>query len=98
MLADADTRFDLNVYEEEWGFYFQFAGRASWIRVTDAAFVHGRDDFDLLARTPDLLAVNALLAELEQEHGLAFRRATASVRSTIPDAPNLIRDWLIRPL
>jgi hypothetical protein len=98
VLADAGTRFDLNIYAEEWGFCFQHAGRSSWVRVTDAAFVHGRDDHDLLAKAPDLLAISVLLADLEHEHGLAFRRATASVRTNIPDAPNIVRDWLIQPL
>ena len=49
ILADGDTRFDLNVYAEEWGFVFKHGDRTSWIRVTDVPFIHGRDDFDRFA-------------------------------------------------
>ncbi len=71
ILADGHSRFDLNVYAEEWGFSFHHDTRTSWIRVTDIAFVHGRDDFRLLQRTPDLLGIHVLLAELEADHGIA---------------------------
>src|SRR5258706_9751789 len=53
--ADIDSSFELNIYGEEWGFVFRNDGRGSWIRITDIPFVHGRDDFQLLARAPDLL-------------------------------------------
>ncbi len=96
ILADLDTRFDLNVYAEEWGFCFQHAGRTSWIRVTDVPFVHGRDELELLGRTPDLLDIHRLLAELEAQYGISFRRATASVRSTFPEIGAAVRDWLLR--
>jgi hypothetical protein len=98
ILADDDSRFDLNIYGEEWGFVFHHGGKTSWIRVTDLAFVHGRDDFGLLGRTPELFAIAFLLVELEAEHHIAFRRATASVRTNIPGAANTIRDWLLEPL
>ena len=95
--ADRDAQFDLHLYAEEWGFTFARASRTSWIRVTDIAFVHGRDDHGLLARTPDLLAIHLLLAELERAHGLAFHRDTASVRTNLPDATNVIREWIAQP-
>jgi len=98
VLADGDTRFDLNLYTEEWGFCFAHGSRASWIRVTDIPFVHGRDDFRLLPKTPDLHAIHVLLAELEHDHRITFRRATASVRTNVPNAPQLVRDWLLQPL
>jgi hypothetical protein len=98
VLADGDSRFDLDLYAEEWGFRFDHAGRVSWIRVTDVPFVHGRDDFRLLAKTPDLLGINALLCDLEVDHGIAFRRATASVRTNVPNADGIVRDWLLQPL
>ena len=98
MLGADDTRFDLNVYMEEWGFTFQHAGRTSWIRVTDVAFVHGRDEHGLLAKTPDLFAISMLLAKLEMDHHISFQRATASVRTNVPDAANVVRDWLLQPL
>jgi hypothetical protein len=93
----ADVRFDLNIYAEEWGFCFRAGERASWIRVTDVAFVHGRDDFQLLAKTPDLLAIGPLLDQLEHDHGVAFARATASVRTNLTHAAVTVRDWLVEP-
>src|SRR5689334_6809997 len=36
-----DTRFHIDVYSEEWGYFFCHGGRVSWIRVTDIPFVHG---------------------------------------------------------
>ena len=98
ILADGESRLDLNVYAEEWGFVFHHKGRTSWIRVTDIPFVHGRDDHELLAHTPDLLAIGVLLAWLEADQEIAFRRATASVRTNIPAAPAAVRDWLLQPL
>ncbi len=98
ILADGESRLDLNVYAEEWGFSFHHDTRTSWIRVTDIAFVHGRDDFRLLQRTPDLLGIHVLLAELEADHGIAFRRAIASVRSNVPGTAEAVRDWLLLPL
>lgn len=88
------TRLDLNVYGEEWGYVFQHAGRTSWIRITDIAFVHGRDEHALLASTPDLLDMHALLAQLEASHGVRFARATAIVHSNLPGATERVRTWL----
>lgn len=96
--GEGDARFDLNVYAEEWGYVLHHAGRTSWIRVTDVPFVHGRDDFGLLGKTSDLAAANVLLAELESDHQLAFRRANATVRSNVPDAEHPIRAWLLQPV
>src|SRR6185312_10788992 len=48
------SRFHLDIYLEEWGVFFCHAGQSSRIRVTDMAFVHGRDDFQLLGVTPQL--------------------------------------------
>src|SRR4051794_31932290 len=46
------ARLLLEVYAEEWGYRFQRGERVSWIRVTDVPFVHGRDDHELLQKTP----------------------------------------------
>lgn len=97
VVGDADASFDLNIYAEEWGFCFQIAGAGSWIRVTDVPFIHGRDDFRLLKRLPDLLAINALLHDLEQDHSIAFGRAAATVRTNLPNAEPIVRDWLLQP-
>lgn len=96
--TDIDSTFELNIYAEEWGFAFHHDGRSSWIRVTDIPFVHGLDDFHLLARTPDLLAINILATELEHEHGVSLRRANATIRTNIPGAAEVVLDWLIQPI
>lgn len=98
IVAGAGTTFELNIYAEEWGYVFRHDGRTSWIRITDIPFVHGHDDFDLLSRTPDLLAVTVIAAELEAEHGVAFDRAHATIRTNLPHATEIIRGWLMQPL
>lgn len=89
------TRFHLNIYAEEWGFAFHHARRSSWIRVTDAPFVHGRDDFGLLASTPDLATLNSFLAHLEMQFSIALRRSDAAIRTNIPGAARAVRAWLM---
>jgi len=89
-----DTRFQLHLYSEEWGYRFCHAGRQSWIRITDVPFVHGSDQFKLLAATPPLKNLGAFLRSLEDSHGLAFQRSHAALLSSIPDAEPAVRDWL----
>lgn len=89
-----DTRFHVDVYSEEWGFFFCHSGRASWIRITDIPFVHGRDDFGLLAQTPALPDVGALLRTLEVRHKVEFRRKLALVRTNVPASEPGIRAWV----
>lgn len=96
-LAQDNSRFLLNVYAEEWGFAFHHDDRASWIRVTDIPFVHGRDDFALLAHTPELLDIGGFVTSLEKSHGLAFARRDAQVRTNLDNAPEIIRAWLEHP-
>ncbi len=96
--ASADTAFELNIYPEEWGFAFRHDGRCSWIRVTDIPFVHVQDDFELLGRTPDLLAIGETIAELEITHAISFQRAHARVRTNIPKAAEVVRKWILQPL
>ena len=88
------TRFHLNIYSEEWGVYFCHAGRSSWIRVTDIAFVHGRDDYRLLAIMPPLEDVGTLLRRIEQQHGLGFQRRYASIKTNVPSLEPAIRGWV----
>ena len=89
-----DTRFHVDIYSEEWGFFFCHGGRASWIRVTDIAFVHGRDDFRLLGQTPALQEIGAMLRTLENHHQLSFRRKLALVRTNIAGSEVAIRSWV----
>ena len=93
----ADTRFHLDIYSEEWAFFFCHAGRASWIRITDIAFAHGRrDDYALLPRTPELARIGELVRALEAEHELSFRREHAHVRTDLGEPALLaIRNWVV---
>jgi hypothetical protein len=89
-----DTRFHIDIYSEEWGIFFCHRGNASWIRVTDIAFVHGRDDFDLLSRVVDLQRIGSVLRELERTHQLAFQRQHALVRTNLSSGELSIRRWV----
>lgn len=95
--ARSGSRFQLNVYAEEWGFAFHHARRTSWIRVTDIPFVHGRDDFGLLSSLPELPRVNAFVAALERSHAVSFPRSTATIRSNVRGATTVVRRWLAKP-
>jgi len=88
------TRFHLDLYFEEWGFFFCHGGRASWIRVTDVPFVHGRDDFQLLAQTPPLSDIGTLLRGVERDHGIQFRRDRARIRTNLQRAEAPLRAWV----
>ena len=81
--APAETRFSVEIFNDEWGYQFHCGDRASWIRVTDIAFVHGRDDFKLLRRTPRLENLGTLVRAFEAEHEVAFDRARPVVQSTL---------------
>jgi hypothetical protein len=89
-----DSRFHIEIYAEEWGFFFCTGGRASWIRITDVPFVHMRDDFGLRARVLPLPEIGSLLRALEAEHGLAFKRELAYVNTSLSAAESLIRAWI----
>jgi hypothetical protein len=88
------SRFHIDIYSEEWGFYFCHTGRCSWIRVTDQPFIHGRDEYNLLGLTPGLKDIGQLLRHLENKFKLRFRRDLALVRTNLPKAEPAIRAWL----
>jgi hypothetical protein len=88
------TRFHVDIYSEEWGVFFCHGGRASWIRVTDIPFVHGRDDFALLCVTPALKDIGGLLRLVEQRNVIRFQRHLALVRTNLVGAEPAIRRWL----
>lgn len=89
------SRFHLDLYSEEWGFLFCHRGQLSRIRVTDVAFVHGRDDHHLLDATPALPDIGGLLRSLERRHQIVFRRDLALVRSDLPNVEPAVRRWLL---
>jgi hypothetical protein len=88
------TRLHLDIYAEEWGFYMCHAGRSSWIRVTDIAFVHGRDELQLLDLCPPLKDIGSLVRRFEQTHRVRFRRDLAAVTTNLAVADPTIRSWL----
>ena len=96
-LGGDEPRFCLNVYAEEWGFSFHHGGRASWIRVTDIAFVHGRDDFRLLSEAIDLADAVAMIGRLEAEHAISLPRNAVEIRTNLENANDAIRAWLVKP-
>jgi hypothetical protein len=89
-----DSRFHVDIYGEEWGFFFCHGGRTSWIRVTDVPFVHGRDEFELLSTSPRLGEIGELLRGLESRHRILFRRKQALVKTNLPSAESSIRRWI----
>jgi hypothetical protein len=88
------TRFHIDIYAEEWGVYVCHAGRSSWIRVTDIAFVHGRDDFQLLAITPPLRDIAQLLRHVEATFVIRLQRQHASLTTNLPGIEPAIRAWI----
>lgn len=91
---ERDTRFQLFIYSEEWGFRFCHDGHQSWIRVTDIPFVHGSDRFKLLTYTPPLKNLGAFIRQLESSHSIKFQRQHAAISSTIQGAEAAVRSWL----
>jgi hypothetical protein len=90
----ATTRFHVAIHSEEWSVFFCHAGKRSWIRVTDIAAIHTRDDFSLLTWVPPLDQLGALLRRIEREHHVTFRRDRAVVRTNLVNAEPAIRSWL----
>jgi hypothetical protein len=91
---DTDTRFHLNIYPEEWSVFFCYGSRASWIRITDEPFVHGRDDYHLVGEIVELSRIGHLLRELESRHGIEFRRDHALIRTNVTGGKTAVREWL----
>jgi hypothetical protein len=92
--AKGGSRFDIEIYGEEWGFAFHHDHRLSWIRVTDIPFVHGRDEFDLLREVTGLVDIGKILRLVENRYQLTFSREDATVNTNIDDAEATIREWL----
>lgn len=90
----SDTRLELNIYPEEWGFVFRRGARVSSIRVTDIAFAHGRDDYELLGLPASLESIGELLHELEQRFAIEFAVTRSVIRTNINKAANVVRTWL----
>lgn len=88
------AQFDLEILSEEWGFRFERQSRVSWIRITDIAFAHGHDDHQLLAHTPPLKNIGALLRSLEKTHDVRFELDAPIVRTNLDGADRAIATWI----
>lgn len=88
-----DTRFQLFIYPQEWGFLFCHGSRTSWIRISDRAYVHGRDEYGLVGSTPPLRDLSAFARELEQHHRIVLRRDRPLVRTNLT-ADDCVRAWV----
>jgi hypothetical protein len=93
-LAAADSELRLEIYSEEWGFYVKHGASSSWIRVTDVAFVHGRDDLALGLRTPRLRAIGPFIADLERRLGVCFDRRAPRISTNIRGADSVLAAWI----
>lgn len=91
--SPSGAKVDLEILSEEWGFRFEYEGRASWIRVTDIAFAHGLDQHELLDQTPKLANFASLLRAIETRYGLEFDKSP-TVRTNLVDADRTIATWL----
>ena len=90
-----ETRFHISIYSEEWGVFVCHGGRASWVRVTDIPFVHGRDDFNLLPTFPPLKDVGGLLRRFEMQLALHFTREHATIHTNLPSIEQAVRRWAV---
>lgn len=91
---DAPTLLRIELFSEEWGFWFRHAGQQSWIRVTDLPFVHGRDEHALLAETPALRRFGSLVRALERRFDVAFVVDAAAITTSLSGGEPAIREWL----
>lgn len=90
-----DTRFELTVQSDEWGYYFSHAGRASHVRVADMPRVDGQDDHGLVTGTPSLRRLGTLVRRIEQRYAIMLPRTNAVVDSTLPGVEPMVRAWVL---
>jgi hypothetical protein len=96
VLTAPGARFEIEIYDTEWGFAFRHDDRVSWIRVTDIPFIHGRDEFALLDETHGLRSIGDVLRVVEQRYDLAFLREHATIRTNVENGEPAIREWLAK--
>jgi hypothetical protein len=89
-----DTRFQLFLRQDEWGFTFCHGGRVSRLRITDLVRSELRDDHSLVKATPALRQIGTLVRQLEARHGIRLRRNDAAIATTLPEAEPLVRAWV----
>jgi hypothetical protein len=88
-----DTRFQIMIHPDHWGYCFSHAGRVSRIRVADTQYVDGRDDHHLVGATPPLVRIGTLVRQVEQRYGVFLWRHHAHIETTLPGSEPIIRAW-----
>lgn len=91
---DDTTQLRIELFSEEWGFWFRREGKVSWVRVTDVPFVHGRDEHALLRDTPALKNIGRLVRALEERFDIRFDRDAPLIRTSLLGTEQTIRDWI----
>lgn len=89
-----DTRFQIRIRPDDWGFYFCHAGRTTTVHVTDIARVQGHDDHQLLASTPPLRKIGGLIRDVEMRCRVFLERHQAVIDTSIPGSEPIIRAWV----
>jgi hypothetical protein len=90
------TRFQLDVYRDEWGVQFLHKGKASHVRRVHSTFASGPDQHKLVKELPALAALGTFVRALETRHGVAFKREHALVRSNLAGAQATLAPWLAK--
>jgi hypothetical protein len=89
-----DTRFQLVVLPDEWGFSFWHAGQLSRIRVTDLVRPDLRDDHHLATMTPPLRRIGTLVRQLEARCQRQLIRDDAEIATSVPGSETIVRAWV----
>ena len=93
--AESDAQLELSISRTEWGVRFRRGTQQSSIRFTSASCDIGCDDLGILDDVATLSRPGSLIRMLEQRFDLVLRRHDAMIRSNLPDAPKVVRNWLV---
>jgi hypothetical protein len=89
-----DTRFQVFIETDEWGFCFCHAGKVSRIRVTDLVRPELRDDHNLASTTPPLRRIGTFVRQLEDRYRITLLRADAEIATTLAGSEPIVRTWV----
>ncbi len=89
-----DTRFEITIEPDAWGYRFSHADRISTIHVTDTPTARDNDDHHLALATPPLKNLSKLLRSLEERFHVFFPRHHATVNTDISGGDPIIRAWV----
>jgi hypothetical protein len=89
-----DTRFQLVIEPDAWGYFFCHAGKVSRIRVTDLVRPELRDDHLLASATPPLRHIGGLVRQLETRCNMTLLRNEAEIATTLAGSEPIVRTWV----